>query len=177
MLDIYNFKNSLIFIFFVFFNTNVLGKENKLFWDGGDWNRVAESAEHDHNLTFKIKKAYLNGVLDGRLFSYLNVWRIDRDLADETFSETVDYLNIRELIKNIDYFYKDPVNKYIPIPSAILIANMYAKRLPAEKIESYIRSTRRWINDLAINLDTLDYTKLLEQKWLKNQDKEFSQSE
>ena len=133
MLEIYNFRNSLIFIFFVFFNTNVLGKENKLFWDGGDWNRVAESAKHDHNLTFKIKKAYLNGVLDGRLFSYLNVWRIDRDLADETFSETVDYLNTRELIKNIDYFYKDPVNKYIPIPSAILIANMYAKRLPAEK--------------------------------------------
>ena len=54
MLEIYNFRNSLILIFFVFFNTNVLGKENKLFWDGGDWNRVAESAKHDHNLTFKI---------------------------------------------------------------------------------------------------------------------------
>ena len=52
-----------------------------------------------------------------------------------------------------------------------------ALKYSAEKIELYIRSTRRWINDLAINLDTLDYTKLLDQKWLKNQDKEFSQSE
>ena len=59
MLEIYNFRNSLILIFFVFFNTNVLGKENKLFWDGGDWNRVAESAEHDHNLTFKNKESVL----------------------------------------------------------------------------------------------------------------------
>ena len=177
MFEIRNFGNLLIFISFVFINANIQGKENKLFWDGDDWNRVAEAVKHDHNLTFKIKKTYLNGVLDGRLFSYLNVWKLDQDFADKTFSETVDYLSTRELIKNIDYFYKDPLNKYIPIPSAILIANMYAKRLPAEKIELYILSTRKWINDLAINLDTLDYTKLLDQKWLKNQDKEFSQSE
>ena len=49
---------------------------------------------------------------------------IKSELADETFSETVDYLNVRELIKNIDYFYSDPLNKYIPITSAILIANI-----------------------------------------------------
>tara|TARA_S200000501_G_C20358158_1_gene540669 strand:- start:79 stop:546 length:468 start_codon:yes stop_codon:yes gene_type:complete len=155
----------------------MFGKENKLFWDGGDWNQVAKSVKHDYHMTFKIKKAYLNGVLDGRLFSYLKVWKLDQDFADETFSETVDYLNTRELIKNIDYLYKDPLNKYIPIPSAILIANMYAKRLPSEKIELYILSTRRWINDLAMDLDTLNYTKLLDQKWLKHKDKQFNQSE
>ena len=138
---------------------------------------MAKSVKHDYHLTFKIKKAYLNGVLDGRLFSYLKVWKLNQDLADETFSETVDYLSTKELIKNIDYFYIDPLNKYIPITSAILIANMYAKRLPAEDIELFILSTRRWINDLALNLDTLDYTKLLDQKWLKHMDKESNQSE
>ena len=54
---------------------------------------------------------------------------------------------------------------------------MYAKRLPADDIELFILSTRRWINELALNLDTLDYTKLLDQKWLKYMDKESNQSE
>ena len=177
MAKLYNFSGSLFFILLIFFYTNISGKENKLFWDGGDWNQVTKSVEHDYHLTFKIKKAYLSGVLDGRLFSYLNVWKLNQEIADETFSETVDYLNVRELIKNIDYFYSDPLNKYIPITSAILIANMYAKRLPAKDIELYILSTRRWINDLALNLDTLDYTKLLDQKVLKQMDEESNQYE
>ena len=177
MARLYNFSGSLFFILLFLFYTNISGKENKLFWDGGEWNQVAKSVKHDYHLTFKIKKAYLSGVLDGRLFSYLNVWKLNQELADETFSETVDYLNVRELIKNIDYFYSDPLNKYIPITSAILIANMYAKRLPAEDIELYILSTRRWINDLALNLDTLDYTKLLDQKVLRQMDEESNQSE
>ena len=87
-----------------------------------------------------------------------------QDIADNVFSETVDYLTIRELIKNIDHFYKDPVNSYIPIPSAILIANMYAKRMSTEKIDFYTKSTRKWINELTLELDTLNYSKLLEQK-------------
>ena len=58
--------------------------------------------------------------LDGRLNYYLKTWSNDKELADEVFNETVDYLTIRELIKNLDYFYQDPLNRYIPIPSAIL---------------------------------------------------------
>ena len=64
--------------------------------------------------------------------------------------------------KNIDHFYNDPLNSYIPIPSAILIANMYAKRMNIENIDSYIKSTRKWINELTLDLDTLNYSKLLE---------------
>ena len=56
------------------------------------------------------------------------------------------------------------MNNYIPIPSAILIANMYAKRMSMETIDSYIKSTRKWINELTLDLDTLNYSKLLEQK-------------
>ena len=81
------------------------------------------------------------------------------------------------MIKNIDYFYQDPLNAYIPIPSAILIANMYAERVPIQNIELYIESTRRWINDLILNLDTLNYTKLLEEKWLKHKKKHTNQFE
>ena len=41
---------------------------------------------------------------------------------------------------------------------------MYAERVPIENIEIYIESTRRWINDSFFDLDTLDYSKLLEDK-------------
>ena len=45
---------------------------------------------------------------------------------------------------------------------------MYAERVPIENIEIYIESTRRWINDLILDLDTLDYSKLLEDKLIKH---------
>ena len=169
MVSYIKIKNYLLFIlFFILSNNYSTGRENKLFWDGLDWNQIKQSVDYNNEQTFKIKRAYLNGVLDGRLNYYLKTWSNDKELADEVFKETVDYLTIRELIKNLDYFYQDPLNKYIPIPSAILISNMYAERVPVENIEAYIESTRRWINDLILDLDTLDYGKLLEDKLIKH---------
>ena len=170
-------KDSFYTVIFVCFFSFLFGKENKLFWDGRDWTRISKSVEYDLDLAFRVKTAYLHGALDGRLYSYLKTWNKNNDLADEVFSETVDYLSNRELIKNIDYFYKDPLNRYIPVPSAILIANMYAERVPIQNIDLYIESTRRWINDLMLNLDTLNYSKLLEDKWIKHHQKESSQFE
>ena len=158
---------TLLLLFVLYFN-EVFPKDNKLFWDGRDWNRVKKIADYNTNYEFIIKKAYLEGVLDGRLFSYLKTWENNKVIADNVFSETVDYLTIRELIKNIDHFYNDPMNSYIPIPSAVLIANMYAKRMNMENIDLYIKSTRKWINELTLDLDTLNYSKLLEQKVIKH---------
>ena len=169
MISFYQIKKYFQFMIVLFLLNNIAtSNENKLFWDGRDWNRITNSVDFNTQLTFKIKSAYLNGALDGRLNYYLKTWSTNNELADEVFSETVDYLTIRELIKNLDYFYQDPLNRYIPIPSAILIANMYAERVPIENIEFYIESTRRWINDLILNLDTLNYGKLLEDKLIKH---------
>ena len=159
---------TVFFLLVLNFN-EVFPKDNKLFWDGRDWNRVKKLANYNTNSEFIIKKAYLEGALDGRLFSYLKTWENNQNIADDVFSETVDYLSIRELIKNIDHFYNDPMNNYIPIPSAILIANMYAKRMNMDNIDFYIKSTRKWINELTLDLDTLNYSKLLEQKVIKHQ--------
>ena len=73
-----------------------------------------------------------------------------------------------KLIKNLDYFYKDPLNVYIPVTAAIIISNMYAEQIPIESIENYIGLTRRWITDLTLDLDTLNYSKLLEDKLMKH---------
>ena len=158
-----------LFLLLILNFNEVFPKDNKLFWDGRDWNRVKKLANYNTNSEFIIKKAYLEGALDGRLFSYLKTWENDQNIADDVFSETVDYLSIRELIKNIDHFYNDPMNNYIPIPSAILIANMYAKRMNMDNIDFYIKSTRKWINELTLDLDTLNYSKLLEKKVIKHQ--------
>ena len=113
-------------------------QQNRLFWDGRDWNRVLKTVDYNPENTFRVKKAYLNGVLDGRLYGYLKVWSEDKAIADEVFGETTDYLSTRELINSLDNFYKDPINSYIPVPSAIIIANMYAERMPVQLIEEYI---------------------------------------
>ena len=98
------------------------------------------------------------GSFDGRLYGYLKTWPENPTIANEVFGEQVDYLTIREIIKSLDYFYKDPLNGYIPIPSAIIIANLYGKRVPVAVIEKYIKDSKSWVNNLALELDTLNYS-------------------
>ena len=143
-------------------------QENRIFWDGPDWNNIRKSANYDNTLEYKIKSTYVNGVLDGRLYGYLKTWSKNAILANEVFGESVDYLSVREVIKNLNYFYEDPLNSYIPIPSAIIIANLYGQRVPINIIEKYIQDSRDWVNSLVLELDTLDYSRLIEEKYFKN---------
>ena len=143
-------------------------QENRLFWDGRNWNNIRKNANYDNALEYKIKSTYVNGVLDGRLYGYLKTWSKNATLANEVFGESVDYLSVREIIKNLDYFYEDPLNSYIPIPSAIIIANLYGQRVPINTIEKYIQDSRDWVNSLVLELDTLDYSRLIEEKYFKN---------
>jgi len=167
-----------LFCFFLLYGICILNAQsNRLFWDGRDWNRVSKTVDYNIENTIRVKKAYLDGILDGRLYGYLKTWAVDKEIADKVFNETVDYLNTRELIKSIDNFYKDPINGYIPVASAVIIANMYAERIPLALIDEYTNFTRQWINNLILDLDTLNYSKLLEDKFLKHQRKKINQSE
>ena len=143
-------------------------QENRIFWDGRDWNNITKNANYDNSLEYKIKSTYVNGVLDGRLYGYLKTWARNATLANEVFGESVDYLSVREVIKNVNYFYEDPLNSYIPVPSAIIIANLYGQRVPINIIENYIQDSRDWVNSLVLELDTLDYSRLIEEKYFKN---------
>ena len=143
-------------------------QENRIFWDGRDWNNIRKNANYDNTLEYKIKSTYVNGVLDGRLYGYLKTWSKNATLANEVFGESADYLSVREVIKSLNYFYEDPLNSYIPIPSAIIIANLYGQRVPVNIIEKYIQDSRDWVNSLVLELDTLDYSRLIEEKYLKN---------
>ena len=160
------------FIIFTIIFSFCTGQQNRLFWDGRDWKRVAQIVYHDIEMETRMKRAYLHGVLDGRLYGYLKTWAENATLANDVFGETVDYLSTRELNKSLDHFYDDPLNSYIPVPSAIVIANLYAERVPMDIIDNYIKETREWVNSLVVDLDTLNYSRLIEEKYLRHRAKQ-----
>ena len=57
-----------IIIFATLSKAQVLEKENKLLWDGTDWNNISKTVNNNPDFTNKIKSTYLNGILDGRLY-------------------------------------------------------------------------------------------------------------
>ena len=155
-------------IYIILYMTTLFSQENRLFWDGREWNNIRKTSKYDDLLEYKFKSAYINGVLDGRLYGYLKTWSKNAILANETFGESVDYLSVREVITSLNHFYENPLNSYIPIPSAIVIANLYGQRVPIDIIEKYIKDSRDWVNSLVLDLDTLDYSRLIEEKYLKH---------
>ena len=155
----------------IFLTVIIFCQDNRLFWDGRDWNRVAKNVRHDTEMEARVKRSYLNGVLDGRLYGYLKTWDENATLANDVFGENVDYLSVRELVKSLDHFYNEPLNSYIPIPSAVVISNLYAQRVPLNIIDDYIKESREWVNSLVIDLDTLNYSRLIEEKYLKHKAK------
>ena len=157
-----------LIIYIILYMTTLFSQENRLFWDGREWNNIRKTSNYDDLFEYKLKSAYINGVLDGRLYGYLKTWSKNAILANETFGESVDYLSVREVITSLNHFYEDPLNSYIPIPSAIIIANLYGQRVPIDIIEKYIKDSRDWVNSLVLDLDTLDYSRLIEEKYLKH---------
>ena len=88
--------------FVVLFGQN----QNRLFWDGRDWKRVDQLVDHNPDYSHKMKAAYVNGVLDGRLFYYFKIWAEQSEFADSIFTETTDYLSsndVTSVYKNINY--------------------------------------------------------------------------
>jgi len=61
-------------IFFSFvLSSQIPEKQNKLLWDGTDWEQVVKRVEGNPEMSYRIKSAYLTGILDGRLYYYLKV--------------------------------------------------------------------------------------------------------
>ncbi len=159
------------YILFFLVTSMCFSQENRLFWDGREWNEIRKKSNFVDEIEYKIKSSYIGGVLDGRLYGYLKTWSENPTLANEVFGEQVDYLTVRETINSLNHFYEDPLNSYIPIPSAIIIANLYGKRVPINIIEKYIQNSKDWVNTLTLELDTLNYSKLIEDKYIRHQKK------
>ncbi len=156
----------------LFLSVGFAQQQNRLFWDGGDWKRIEKLMDYNPDFTYRVKAAYVNGVLDGRLFYYLKTWAEKPEFADSLYAETIDYLSTKELVRALDNFYADPLNVYIPVPSAMIIANMYGERVPLKIIDAYIQQTKFWINDLMYKLEQEGYEELLNEKVMKHRAKQ-----
>ena len=140
-------------------------QSHKLFWDGNDWLKISEKTAGFPEYTFFVKSAYLNGLQDGRLYDYYKLWPADSVLVTEHLKpELEDYLSTAELVRVLDNYYKEPLNRYIPIASAILIVNMTAQGQSASVVDEYARRSKDWINSLMLEIQNEDQYKMMREK-------------
>ena len=158
-----------LFLVALLLPAGLLAQDHKLFWDGIDWLKISEKTAGFPEYTFFVKSAYLNGLQDGRLYDYYKLWPSDSILVTEHLKpELEDYLSTADLVRVMDIFYKEPLNRYIPIASAILIVNMTAQGQSASVVDEYTRRSKDWINSLMLELQNQDQYKMM---WEKQQSK------
>jgi len=147
---------------------SIFCQEEKFFWDGKNWNALNNNKLSTENL-FLLKKTYINGLQDGRLYDYFKLWSVDSLFVNKNLKpELDDYLSSSELVRLIDDFYLDPTNTYIPIISTILILNMRARGFSKFEIDKYINESKNWINSLTLEIKNKNYFDVMSKKKNKN---------
>ena len=130
-------------------------RQNRIFWDGSDWNRIEIQMNQQSESIYRVKAAHINGLLDGRLYYYLKAWEVEPVLAENAYDDPLDLLRHKELIKALDKFYSDPKHNTIPVISAIIIANMRIGGITEPVVYKYIEETRFWTNSMKADIDTM----------------------
>jgi hypothetical protein len=130
-------------------------RQNRVFWDGSDWNRIAIQMNQESEPIHRVKAAHINGLLDGRLYYYLKAWDVEPVLAENAYNDPLDLLRHKELIKALDNFYFDPKHNTIPVISAIIIANMRIGGITEPVVYKYIEETRFWANSMKADIDSI----------------------
>ena len=151
-------------------------RQNRVLWDGSDWNRIAIQMNQESELIYRIKAAHINGLFDGRLYYYLKAWEVEPVLAEGTYDDPLDLLQHKELIKALDKFYTDPKHFTIPVISAVIIANMRIGGISEPVVYKYIEETRFWINSMITDIDSMS-VEIIAAKLDKHLSKPFDISE
>ena len=154
----------IIFVLLELLFSQIIEKQNKLLWDGIDWKNVSIRTNGDSESTFRVKSAYLNGVLDGRLYYYLKSWGEKQAFADSIYGDRVDYMSPRETIRQLDRFYRDNLMNYVPVVSAIIIVHMQAEQVPRKVIDQYVEETKSWINQLILDMQSRGMREIIKDK-------------
>ena len=158
-------KNTIIiFVLLELLFGQIIEKQNKLLWDGIDWKNVSIRTNGDSESTFRVKSAYLNGVLDGRLYYYLKSWGEKQAFADSIYGDRVDYMTPRETIRQLDRFYRDNLMNYVPVVSAIIIVHMQAEQVPRKVIDQYVEETKSWVNQLILDMQSRGMREIIKDK-------------
>ena len=70
----------------------------------------------------------------------------------------------RETIRQLDRFYKDPLMDYVPVVSAVIIVHMQVEQVPKRLVDRYVDETKRWINQLTLDMESRGMHELLKEK-------------
>ena len=154
----------IIFVLLELLFSQIIEKQNKLLWDGIDWKNVSIRTNGDSESTFRVKSAYLNGVLDGRLYYYLKSWGEKQAFADSIYGDRVDYMTPRETIRQLDRFYRDNLMNYVPVVSAIIIVHMQAEQVPRKVIDQYVEETKSRVNQLILDMQSRGMREIIKDK-------------
>lgn len=120
----------------------------KLFWDGYNWQEMDRLSQEYPEFELPLKRAYIRGLLNGKVYHYLQVWSVDAALADTLFRESISRCSLDELIRGTDQFYQDPRNLYLPVITALIITSLRVTDVPDSLIAQYTQAARDWKNGL-----------------------------
>ena len=133
--------------------TALSAQSAKLFWDGYDWQRIDRLTREYPEYRLPLKRAYLRGLLDGKLYYFLQAAALDSLRAEVVFRDYLNRFSIDELVRGTDQFYQDPANLYLPAVNALAITSLRAMGFPDSIVTDYDRATRDWINHLILQTD------------------------
>ena len=120
----------------------------RLFWNGYDWHKIDRFTEEYPEYRLPMKRAYVQGLLDGKLYYFLQSWPVDSAGARVIFRDYLNRFTVDELVRGTDMVYEDPANYYLPVLSALAIATLRATGFPDSTVDDYIQASRDWINTL-----------------------------
>ena len=112
--------------------SQVIERDNKLLWDGTDWKFISKRSASNPESIYRIKSAYINGLLDGRLYYYLKAWGENQGVGDKIFMIADPFLKFTKAIgAEVDKSEKGlgiRSNRY-----TMLVENEIIKKFEAEK--------------------------------------------
>ena len=120
----------------------------RLLWNGYDWQRIDRLTAEYPEYRQPLKRAYVQGLLDAKLYYFLQSWAVDTADAGVIFRDYLNRFTIDQLVRGTDMVYQDPANRYLPVISALAIATLRATGSPDSVVAEYTQASRDWISTL-----------------------------
>jgi hypothetical protein len=120
----------------------------RLLWNGYDWQRIDRLTAEYPEYRQPLKKAYVQGLLDAKLYYFLQGWAVDTADAGVIFRDYLNRFTVDELVRGADMVYQDPANLYLPVISALSIATVRSTGLSDSVVAEYTQACRDWISTL-----------------------------
>ncbi len=120
----------------------------RLLWNGYDWQRIDRLTTEYPEYRQPLKRAYVQGLLDAKLYYFLQGWAVDTADAGAIFRDYLNRFTVDELVRGTDMVYQDPANRYLPVISALSITTVRATGLSDSVVAEYTQACRDWISTL-----------------------------